>query len=171
MSQFRERVSTWSSGHRRRAGSQTALILGKNDLFLFFQIGRAGGNCVLALVGKDRLPGNAGITLLQQPTVFVQVRVAASHALGHKKPSASTPPHFMPLPAVFSEPLVGSLKFLQPHGVKPHENGHAISLHERGKTNSDVPRVQSRHRHFCRRKPFSCASSPAYITTVKPHWG
>lgn len=150
--------------------------------FRFFQIRRAGGNRVLALVGEDGLTGNAGIALLQRPAVFMQVRVVAACALRHGKPSASAcrswhPPtvknngkspkspamisvqifhrlYSMPLPAVFPKPLIRPLKLLRPHRTKPHGNGHAVGLHERGKTNSDVPRIQSRHRHRRRRKPF-----------------
>lgn len=43
---------------------------------------------MLALVGENGLTGNAGITLLQRPAVFVQVRVVVSCALGNGKPSA-----------------------------------------------------------------------------------
>ena len=148
----------------------------------FFQIRRAGGNRMLALIGEDGLTGDAGIALLQRPAVFMQMRVTAACALRHGKPSASSrraghpptmendrerpkpPPmvsvqifhrlYSMSFSSIFPKPLVCSLKFLRPHGTKPHGNGHAVRLYKRGKTNSYVPRIQSRHRHFRRRKPF-----------------
>ena len=119
--------------------------------FRFFQIRRAGGNHVLALVGEDGLTGNAEIALLQRPSIFMQMRAVAACALRHGKPSASVrlsshPPTMKnnekipkpltmisiqifhrlypaPFSAVFPKPLIRPLKLLRPHRTKPNGNG------------------------------------------------